>query len=229
MTTARVIDTQRLSTVAHEFERGIVRFYHDLTGEGRSVERIRQEAAKAPFAEIRYNSGDHLRARIGAGKHVILMEASADAAGIASMMYASTLIEELGMSDDFTLWVAASLLPESHPQARIHRLQQDGIHPDCVLLAEPTNLCIRMREASMEGFLSESHALVQAAIATYEELFELPPIVAQSPSPTGPVGMPAIAFGAGEVGKPAPVRHLLKAAQFFAAFPRMYVETLKAQ
>jgi hypothetical protein len=70
---------------------------------------------------------------------------------------------------------------------------------------------------------------VRAAIAAYETLFELPPIVSQSPSPTGPIGIPAIAFGPGGNGEPAAVHHLLKAAQFYAAFPTMFVDTLKQQ
>jgi acetylornithine deacetylase/succinyl-diaminopimelate desuccinylase-like protein len=48
------------------------------------------------------------------------------------------------------------------------------------------------------------------------------------------VGIPAIAFGAGEdsaraSAEPLSVRHLLKAAQFYAAFPVMYVDAMKRQ
>jgi hypothetical protein len=214
MITARVVDTQRLSTLAHEYEREVVRFFHDLTGnEGPIGERIRQEAAKIPFQEFRVDPEGNLLARIGSGKHAVMMDApakTAGAAGMAAMIYAGKLIHELGMYDDFTLWVSGSAQKEWRPI-----LKESGIRPECVMLAEPTNLCIRMRGA-------KSRPLVQAAIATYETLFELPPIVSPSPSFMEPIDVPAIEFGPG-----VPLHHLLKAAQFYAAFPMIFVETLK--
>jgi hypothetical protein len=238
MTHARAIDTQRLSTLAHEYEREILQFFRDLLavpGEnGHSqgtYERIRHEVEKAPYEETRVDAAGNLLTRIGSGSHKIMLHAqggAAGAAGAAGIVYAGRLIHELGMYDDFTLWVENSVRKE------FHVLEDGGIRPDAVLLAQPTNLCIQMREAAVEGFLSESHPLVQAAIATYETLFELPPIVTQSPSPAAPLGIPAIAFGAGEDGtsarpsaEPVSVRHLLKAAQFYAAFPVMYVDAMK--
>lgn len=245
MTPARVIDTQRLSTLAHEYEREIVRFMCDLNttpaqnGHGSPViQRIRQEAEKVAFEEIRFDRVGNLLARIGTGKHVIMMEAqagTAGATGMAGVIYAGKLIHELGMYDDFTLWVAASTQFEG--LAWLHNLEESGIRPDCVLVAEPTNLCIKMREAALEGFLSESHPLVQAAIATYETLFELPPVIGKCPAsngccgPEGLMGVPAIGFGSGEEasapGSGIPTCHLLKAAQFYAAFPMMYVEKMR--
>jgi hypothetical protein len=212
--TARVVDTRRLSTLAHEYEREVVRFFHDLTGnEVPIVERIRQEAAKIPFQEISVDPEGNLLARIGSGKHVILMEAHASAtgaAGMAAMIYAGKLIDELGMYDDFTLWIAGSAQKERH-----HTPNKSRTRPGCVMFAEPTNLCIRMREA-------ESRPLARAAIATYETLFELPPIVSPSRSSMEPMDVPAIEFGPG-----VPLHHLLKAAQFYAAFPMIFAETLK--
>jgi len=242
MTPTRVIDTQRLSTLAHEYEREILQFLRDLTAapaenghESPVIRRIRQEAEKAPFEEIRVDPVGQLFARIGSGNHVILMDAQADragAVGMAGMVYAGKLIHELGMYDDFTLWVAGSVRRDRRGPAWLQVLKEGGIHPDCVLIAEPSNLCIRMREAALEGFLSESHTLVQAAIATYEALFELPPVLSQSPSPLGPIGVPAIAFGPGEEeispgADRVPIRHLLQAAQFYAAFPMMFVKTVR--
>ena len=240
MTPARAIDTQRLSTLAHEYEREILQFFRDLlafpgeNGHSQAIfERIRHEVEKAPYEEIRVDAAGNLLTRIGSGSHKIMLHAqgsTAGAAGAAGIVYAGRLIHELGMYDDFTLWVTNSVRKESHV------LEEGGIRPDAVLLAQPTNLCIQMRGAAVEGFLSESHPLVQAAIATYETLFELPPIVTQSPSPAARLGIPAIAFGAGEDGtsarasaEPLSVRHLLKAAQFYAAFPVMYVNAMKRQ
>lgn len=86
--------------------------------------------------------------------------------------------------------------------------------------------------------LDESHPLVQAAIATYEALFDLPPVIgryttsANVAGSMGLMGVPAIGFGPGDeevahgVGERVPIRHLIKAAQFYAAFPMMFVETV---
>jgi hypothetical protein len=187
--------------------------------------------AKAPFEATLVGPDGDLLTRLGSGKHIILVHAQGGAAGAAetaATMYAGRLIHELGMYDDFTLWLSNS--------GEVHDRTLRELHPECALLAEPTNLCIQMREAAVEGFLHESHPLVQAAIATYENLFELPPIVCQSPSPNGPTGVPAVAFGAGENGVvrtgaigSLSIRHLLKAAQFYAAFPIMYVQKMAEQ
>ena len=76
MTPAPVIDTQRLSTLANEYERDIVRFFRDLiavpTGNGIAppvIPRIPQEAEKAGFEEIRFDPLGNFLARIGSGKH----------------------------------------------------------------------------------------------------------------------------------------------------------------
>jgi len=224
MTPARVIDTQRLATLAHEYEREIQQLFQDLIAvpsengsAGAAVQRMARELGKAPFEAIQADSHG-LLARIGAGTHTMLLHAQG-AAGAVAAVAAGRLIHELGMYDDFVLWVSTS-----PPRGQALR----DLHPDCMVLAEPTNLCIQMREAEVEGFLNESHPLVAAAIATYETLFELPPIVSQSPSPLGPIGVPAIAFGAGGDGaERVSIRHLLKAAQFYAAFPTMYVEATR--
>ena len=49
----------------------------------------------------------------------------------------------------------------------------------------------------------------------------------------GLMGVPTIGFGPGEeevahaVGERVPIRHLVEAAQFYAAFPLTYLETVK--
>jgi hypothetical protein len=63
---------------------------------------------------------------------------------------------------------------------------------------------------------------VTAAIGTYEALFELPPMVARR------AGRAGVAFGPGETESgEVPVRQMVKAAQFYAAFPAIYVDTVK--
>ena len=227
MTPARVIDTQRLSTLAHAYEREIVQFVRDLIAIP-AIQRIRQEMEKVEFEEIRSDATGNILGRVGCGKHVIMMSAHAGpvgAAGLAGTVYAAKLIHELGMYDDFILWVAGSVRREDRDP------REGGIRPDCLLIAEPTNLCIQMREAALDESLSESHPLVQAAIATYETLFELPPIIGKRTSGAGAIGVPAISFGPGEEahasGEQVPTRHLLKAAQFYAAFPMTLVDTVR--
>jgi hypothetical protein len=235
MTPVRVIDTQRLSTLAHAYEREIVQFVRDLMAIP-AIQRIRQEMEKVEFEEIRIDAVGDILGRIGSGKHVIAMDAHADpmgAAGMAGMVYAGKLIHELGMYDDFTLWVAGSV-QRAHRDALAWTRMEDAVRPDCRLIAEPTNLCIKLHEAALEDSLSESHPLVQAAIATYETLFELPPIIGKRTSGSngvGAIGVPTIGFGPGEEahasGEHAPTRHLLKAAQFYAAFPMTFVDTVR--
>jgi hypothetical protein len=134
MTTARVIDTHRLSVVAQEYERELLQLYRDLSGAGQGIERIRSEAAKVHFEEIRTGSSDRLLARVGSGKFGILMAAQADAAGIAAMVFAGKLIDELGMYDEFTLWAAASLRKDQG-LAWLQGLREEGVRPDCAVIA----------------------------------------------------------------------------------------------
>jgi acetylornithine deacetylase/succinyl-diaminopimelate desuccinylase-like protein len=265
----RVIDTPRLATVAHEYEKEMARFLCDLIGiphgsrdEGEVIQRIRQEAEKVGFEEIRVDSAGSILNRIGSGRNVVMMEARTGArgagelsgrvddgcvhgrgacdarAGLAAMVYAGKLIHELGLYDNFTLWVVAS--PSGH-----YTFEEGGVHPDCMLLAEPTNLRIlrgHRGDAAHEILardaplvLAESHPLVEAAIATYETLFELPPAIGKRiPGGDGAAtpGVPTIGFGPGEeelartAGEHVPVLQLVKAAQFYAAFPAMYADAV---
>ena len=202
MTPVRIIDTQRLAILAHEYERVILGFHRDLQGDRGGIERIRAEAARVPFQEFRTAADGGLVARLGTGKQVVLMDTRGDTAAAVGMIYAAKLIDELGMYDDFTLWVTTSARCE--------------IHASAVLAGEPTSLRIRN-----EG-LRFSHPLVQAAVDTYETIFELPPVLNHAPPVSGPKGVPTVAFGATTDGS-----HLLQAAQFYAAFPLMFALTMK--
>jgi len=82
--------------------------------------------------------------------------------------------------------------------------------------------------------LDPSHPLAQAAIATYEALWRKPPVVDKWTFSTngagsmGLMGVPTIGFGPGEedvahsVDERVPIRHLVEAAQFYAAFPLIF-------
>jgi len=85
--------------------------------------------------------------------------------------------------------------------------------------------------------LEESHSLVRAGVGTYQTLFGTPPVVDKWVFSTNGVGsmgicgVPTIGFGPGDevdahsVGERVAIRHLVAAAQFYAAFPMMYVAT----
>jgi acetylornithine deacetylase/succinyl-diaminopimelate desuccinylase-like protein len=87
--------------------------------------------------------------------------------------------------------------------------------------------------------LEESHPLAQAAIRTYRSLWDHAPVVDKWTFSTngvgsmGLMGVPTIGFGPGEeevahsVAERIPIRHLVEAAQFYAAFPLAFVATLK--
>jgi putative selenium metabolism hydrolase len=82
--------------------------------------------------------------------------------------------------------------------------------------------------------LDEAHPLARAAIATYETLWKKAPVVDKWTFSTngvgsmGLMGVPTIGFGPGEedvahsVVERVPIRHLVDAAQFYAAFPLIF-------
>jgi putative selenium metabolism hydrolase len=87
--------------------------------------------------------------------------------------------------------------------------------------------------------LEETHPLAKAAVATYEALWKRPPVVDKWTFSTngvgsmGLMGVPTVGFGPGEedvahsVLERVPIRHLVEAAQFYAAFPLTYLAALK--
>jgi len=87
--------------------------------------------------------------------------------------------------------------------------------------------------------LDEAHPLARAAVRTFGALWDRPPVVDKWTFSTngvatmGLMGVPTIGFGPGEeevahsVGERMPIQHLVDAAQFYAAFPLTYVETLR--
>ena len=87
--------------------------------------------------------------------------------------------------------------------------------------------------------LEESHPVTRAAIDTYRALWDKAPMVDKWTFSTngvgsmGLMGVPTIGFGPGEeevahsVIERVPIRHLVEAAQFYAAFPLTYVSVKK--
>ena len=87
--------------------------------------------------------------------------------------------------------------------------------------------------------LDQAHPLAQAAVSTFRQLWHRAPVVDKWTFSTngvasmGLMGVPTIGFGPGEeevahsVGERVPIRHLVEAAQFYAAFPLTYLATVK--
>ncbi len=67
--------------------------------------------------------------------------ASDQRGGMASMVYAGKIIQQLGLTDDYTLYVVGSVQEEDCDGLPwLYILREDGIRPECVLLTEPTSL-----------------------------------------------------------------------------------------
>jgi putative selenium metabolism hydrolase len=87
--------------------------------------------------------------------------------------------------------------------------------------------------------LDEKHPLVQAGVRAYECINGTTPVVDKWTFSTngvgsmGIMGVPTIGFGPGEeevahtVQERVPIRHLVEAAKFYAAFPLTYVSTVR--
>lgn len=102
-----------------------------------------------------------------------------------------------------------------------------------------TGLVYPMEKYYPTWVLEESHPLAQAAIATFRGLWDRAPVVDKWTFSTngvasmGLMGVPTIGFGPGEeevahsVGERIPIRHLVEAAQFYAAFPLTFAATLR--
>lgn len=69
--------------------------------------------------------------------------ASDQEGGMASMVYAGKIIKELGLTDDYTLYVTGTVMEEDcDGLCWQYIIEQDKIKPDFVVITEPTNLNI---------------------------------------------------------------------------------------
>ncbi len=63
--------------------------------------------------------------------------------GLASAVYAGKILQEIGVPDDMTLWVVASVMEEDcEGLAWKYIIEEEGLKPQAVLITEPTNLNI---------------------------------------------------------------------------------------
>jgi putative selenium metabolism hydrolase len=102
-----------------------------------------------------------------------------------------------------------------------------------------TGLKYPMQKYYPTWVLEESHLAVRSAVAAYRALHNADPVVDKWTFSTngvgsmGIMGVPTIGFGPGEedvahtVIDRVPIRDLVEAAQFYAAFPLAYVATLE--
>jgi len=102
-----------------------------------------------------------------------------------------------------------------------------------------TGLTYPMQKYFPTWVLEEDHLLVRSAVAAFRTLHNADPVVdkwifsTNGVGSMGIMGVPTIGFGPGEedvahsVIERVPIRHLVEAAQFYAAFPLVYVATLE--
>ena len=126
--------------------------------------------------------------------------------------------------------------------AEVKALVPEGAEVEVLMYDTPsyTGLSYPMQKYYPTWLLEESDPLVQAAVRTYETLNQQPPIVDKWVFSTngvgsmGIMGVPTVGFGPGEedvahsVVERVPIRHLVEAAKFYAAFPLTYIETVKS-
>jgi putative selenium metabolism hydrolase len=63
--------------------------------------------------------------------------------GLACAVYAAKILKEVGIPEDLSLWVIASIQEEDmEGMAWKYIVEEDGFRPDAVLITEPTNLNI---------------------------------------------------------------------------------------
>ncbi len=65
-----------------------------------------------------------------------------DKGSVAAMVFAGKLIKELGLEDDYTLYVSASALEEEAEGKGIREVMKITGRPDCVIIGEPSGLKI---------------------------------------------------------------------------------------
>ena len=62
---------------------------------------------------------------------------------MASMVYAGKLIQEMGLTGDYTVYMVGSVMEEDCDGLPwVYILKEDGIRPDCVVITEPSSLRI---------------------------------------------------------------------------------------
>jgi len=109
-------------------------------GSGKKVIMMDAHTDTVGTGDLREWSWDPYQGKVEDG-YVYGRGACDQRAGMASMVYAGKLIQELGLLADYRLYVVGSVQEEDcDGLAWVYILKEDGIRADCVLLTEPTNL-----------------------------------------------------------------------------------------
>jgi putative selenium metabolism hydrolase len=125
--------------------------------------------------------------------------------------------------------------------AEVKAVVPDGAEVEVLMYEVPsyTGLKYPMQKYYPTWVLPENDPLVQSAVKTYETIHQQSPVVDKWVFSTngvgsmGIMGVPTVGFGPGEedvahsVVERVPVRHLVEAAKFYAAFPLTYLDTIK--
>jgi putative selenium metabolism hydrolase len=111
-------------------------------GSGRTVVMMDSHTDTVGVGDPKEWSWDPYRGKVENG-YVYGRGACDQRAGMASMVYAGKLIQELGLSGDYTMYVVGSVMEEDCDGLPwVYILNEDGIRPDCVVITEPTSLGI---------------------------------------------------------------------------------------
>lgn len=109
-------------------------------GEGKKIIMMDAHTDAVGVGDPREWAWDPYRGKVEDG-YIYGRGSSDQRGGMASMVYAGKMIQELGLKGDYTLYVVGSVQEEDcDGLAWVYILKEDGIRPDCVVLTEPTSL-----------------------------------------------------------------------------------------
>jgi putative selenium metabolism hydrolase len=109
-------------------------------GSGEKVIMMDSHTDTVGVGDIREWAWDPYKGKVEDG-YVYGRGACDQRAGMASLVYAGKLIQELGLAGDYTFYVVGSVQEEDcDGLAWVYILREDGIRADCVVLTEPTSL-----------------------------------------------------------------------------------------
>jgi len=109
-------------------------------GRGRKVIMMDSHTDTVGVGDIREWSFDPFQGKVEDG-FIYGRGACDQRAGMASLVYAGKIIQEMNLLGDYTLYVAGTVQEEDCDGLPwVYILKEDGIKADCVVLTEPTNL-----------------------------------------------------------------------------------------
>ena len=111
-------------------------------GSGRTVVMMDSHTDTVGIGDPKEWAWDPYRGKVEDG-YVYGRGACDQRAGMASMVYAGKLIQELGLTGDTTVYMVGSVQEEDcDGLSWVYILKEDGIRPDCLVITEPSSLRI---------------------------------------------------------------------------------------